>query len=208
MISDGLQGSTSPGRLQLLGIAPTVRHADYLANWLDVLREEHGLPARNVHVMPSPADGMSLEDAAAWYGQQLDQTGGDEPFRTRGQAFFDVLLLGVGPDAHVASLFPGHPDSAATGVWTTAVDDSPKPPPLRVSFTMEVIRSADQVWLVASGESKAEALAAAVEVYPEHVDAAVEDLEGEPLDVPAGWATGRSATRWFLDEAAASRLGG
>lgn len=160
------------------------------------------------HVVAAPAldeepDRLGAEDAAADYAEQMQVIA-----QRDGLPVLDVVMLGVGPDAHVASLFPGHPDSAVTGVWTTAVDDSPKLPPLRVSFTMEVIRSADQVWLVASGESKAEALAAAAEVYPEHVDAAVEDLEGEPLDVPAGWATGRSATRWFLDEAAASRLGG
>ncbi|WP_374929587.1 6-phosphogluconolactonase [Kytococcus sedentarius] len=160
------------------------------------------------HVVPPPADDdepdrLDAEDAAVDYAEAMQVI----PQRD-GLPVLDVVMLGVGPDAHVASLFPGHPDSATTGVWTTAVDDSPKPPPLRVSFTMEVIRSAEEVWLVASGDGKAEAMERAVEVLPEHVDQSVEDLEGEPLDVPAGWATGRSATRWFLDEAAASRLVG
>ncbi|MDN6400177.1 MAG: 6-phosphogluconolactonase, partial [Brachybacterium sp.] len=99
------------------------------------LQEKAGLPARHVHVMPSPADGMSLEDAAAWYGQQLDQMGGDEPFRTRGRAFFDVLLLGVGPDGHIASLFPEHPGQRRVRASATGVTDSPKPPPERISLT-------------------------------------------------------------------------
>ncbi|HLQ81706.1 MAG TPA: 6-phosphogluconolactonase, partial [Brachybacterium sp.] len=117
--------------------------------------QERGLPARHIHVMPSPADGMSLDDAAAWYGQQLDQMGGDEPFRTRGRAFFDVLLLGVGPDGHIASLFPEHPGQRRVSASATGVTDSPKPPPERISLTWPVLNSARHVALLVAGAEKA-----------------------------------------------------
>ncbi|OFT45702.1 6-phosphogluconolactonase [Brachybacterium sp. HMSC06H03] len=159
---------------------------------LDVLREEHGLPARNVHVMPSPADGMSLEDAAAWYGQQLDQTGGDEPFRTRGQAFFDVLLLGVGPDGHIASLFPQHPAQEKVLGSAVAVTGSPKPPSQRISLTWPVLNSARHVALLVAGAEKAEAVRAAHEGV-------------DPWEVPASAVRGLESTTWVLDEAAAGR---
>ena len=162
------------------------------ASLLDVLREEHGLPARNVHVMPSPADGMSLEDAAAWYGQQLDQTGGDEPFRTRGQAFFDVLLLGVGPDGHIASLFPQHPAQEKVLGSAVAVTGSPKPPSQRISLTWPVLNSARHVALLVAGEEKAEAVRAAHDGV-------------DPWEVPASAVRGLESTTWVLDEAAAGR---
>ena len=159
---------------------------------LDVLREEHGLPARNVHVMPSPADGMSLEDAAAWYGQQLDQTGGDEPFRTRGQAFFDVLLLGVGPDGHIASLFPQHPAQEKVLASAVAVTGSPKPPSQRISLTWPVLNSARHVALLVAGAEKADAVRAAHDGV-------------DPWEVPASAVRGLDSTTWVLDEAAAGR---
>ena len=159
---------------------------------LDVLREEHGLPARNVHVMPSPADGMSLEDAAAWYGQQLDQTGGDEPFRTRGQAFFDVLLLGVGPDGHIASLFPQHPAQEKVLGSAVAVTGSPKPPSQRISLTWPVLNSARHVALLVAGAEKADAVRAAHDGV-------------DPWEVPASAVRGLDSTTWVLDEAAAGR---
>ncbi len=162
------------------------------ASLLDVLREEHGLPARNVHVMPSPADGMSLEDAAAWYGQQLDQTGGDEPFRTRGQAFFDVLLLGVGPDGHIASLFPQHPAQEKVLGSAVAVTGSPKPPSQRISLTWPVLNSARHVALLVAGAEKAEAVRAAHDGV-------------DPWEVPASAVRGLESTTWVLDEAAAGR---
>ncbi|HJC70075.1 MAG TPA: 6-phosphogluconolactonase, partial [Candidatus Brachybacterium intestinipullorum] len=162
---------------------------------LDVLREQDGLPARNVHIMPSPADGMSLEDAAAWYGQQLDQMGGDEPFRTRGQAFFDVLLLGMGPDGHIASLFPQHPGQENVLASAVAVTGSPKPPSERISLTWPVLNSSRHVALLVAGAEKAEAVRDA--------HAAV-----DPWAVPASAVRGLESTTWVLDEAAAGRPAG
>jgi glucose-6-phosphate dehydrogenase assembly protein OpcA len=157
---------------------------------LTPLQEKAGLPARNIHVMPSPADGMSLDDAAAWYGQQLDQMGGDEPFRTRGRAFFDVLLLGVGPDGHIASLFPQHPGQRRVSASATAVTDSPKPPAERISLTWPVLNSARHVALLVAGAEKAGAVA---------------DGHGniDPWRVPASAVRGLETTTWYLDEAAA-----
>ena len=152
-----------------------------------------GLPLRNVHPMPSPADGMSLEDAAAWYGQQLDQMGGDEPFRTRGQAFFDVVWLGVGPDAHVASLFPNHPDQEDVAASAIPVRNSPKPPPERLSLTWPVLNSSRHVGLLVAGGEKAEAVAAG-------------HGKIDPRRVPASAVRGLESTTWFLDEAAAAQL--
>lgn len=162
---------------------------------LDVLREEHGLPTRNVHVMPSPTDGMSLEDAAAWYGQQLDQMGGDAPFRTRGQAFFDVLLLGVGPDGHIASLFPQHPAQERVLASAVAVTESPKPPSQRISLTWPVLNSARHVALLVAGAEKADAVRAAHDGV-------------DPWEVPASAVRGLESTTWVLDEAAAGRSAG
>ena len=154
--------------------------------------QEAGMPPRNIHAMPSPADGMSLEEATAWYGQQLDQSGGDEPFRTRGRAFFDVLLLGVGPDGHIASLFPEHPDQRQVGATAVAVSNSPKPPPERISLTWPVLNSARHVALLVAGEEKAAAVAAG------HGDI-------EPWVLPASAVRGLHSTTWFLDRAAASQ---
>ncbi|WP_394214637.1 6-phosphogluconolactonase [Brachybacterium vulturis] len=154
------------------------------------LQSTAGLPARHVHVMPSPADGMSLDDAAAWYGQQLDQMGGDEPFSTRGQAFFDVLLLGVGPDGHIASLFPQHPGQRRVTTSAAGVTDSPKPPSERISLTWPVLNSARHVALLVAGAEKA---------------GAVRDAHGQidPWRVPASSVRGLESTTWYLDEAAA-----
>ena len=105
----------------------------------------------------------------------------------------DVLLLGVGPDGHVASLFPHHPsfeEGQRAGRSVIAVHDSPKPPPTRLSLTLPVIQAAEQVWCVVSGEDKADAVA--------------EALAG-PGDLPASRATGAQRTLWLIDEAAASR---
>ena len=111
-------------------------------------------PART-HLMPSP-DGPAGEDAEAaaqLYARELESVSGAPGTGPR----FDVCLLGVGPDGHVASLFPGRPSLAADGL-TVAEDESPKPPPVRVSLTIGAINASSQVWLVAAGAEKASAV--------------------------------------------------
>lgn len=151
------------------------------------------LPAQRVHRMPSVSDGMSLDEAAAWYGQQLDLAGGDAPFRTRGQAFFDVLLLGVGPDGHIASLFPHHEDQRQTGANAIAVRESPKPPSERISLSWPVVNSARHVALLVAGAEKAEAVARAQQGI-------------DPEATPASAVRGLESTTWYLDAAAAGLL--
>ena len=155
--------------------------------------QEAGMPERNIHRMPSPFDGVSREEGAAWYGQQLDLAGGDQPFRTRGRAFFDVLWLGMGPDGHVASLFPEHPDQRETGASAVGVDDSPKPPSERISLTWPVLNSARHVGVLVAGEDKAAAAARA------HGDI-------DPWNTPASAVRGLESTTWYLDKAAAKDL--
>lgn len=141
-------------------------------------------PAR-VHEMPASDAGLpDVEAAAAAYGQQV---------RTHGSGAFDVVMLGVGPDGHVASLFPGFPQLDVDDRIAVAVTASPKPPPERVSLTYGALNRAREVWFLASGDSKADAVARA--------------LGGaDPHDVPAAGVHGRERTHWLLDRPAAGRL--
>jgi len=95
----------------------------------------------------------------------------------------DLVLLGVGPDGHVASLFPGRANlDDVSSVFL--IEDSPKPPPVRISFTMALINSADQVWIVAAGEGKA--------------DAVTKIVEGD-LSIPASYVRANRHTRLIVD---------
>jgi len=96
----------------------------------------------------------------------------------------DFVLLGVGEDGHVASLFPGHPALQADGL-TVGIHDSPKPPPERVSLTLEALRDAGRVMILATGKGKADAVALA--------------RRGES---PSGMIAG---ARWLIDRAAAGQ---
>lgn len=161
---------------------------------LDGLVAEHGLPAANVHPMPGPTSVATPEEGAAAYAELLREHAGDHPDEqgegTVAVPAFDVLLLGMGPDGHVASLFPGHEVLAAQGT-TTGVHASPKPPPERVSLTFDAIRSAREVWIVAAGAEKAEQVAAAL-------------ADGPVTEVPAAGAVGQARTLWLLDAAAST----
>jgi 6-phosphogluconolactonase len=141
---------------------------------------------RRVHEMPA-SDGPhdSLEDAAEAYGDEV---------RRLGSGQFDVLMLGVGPDGHVASLFPGYPQLDVDDTIAVPVTDSPKPPPERITLTFGALNRSSEVWFVVSGEGKADAVAKAL-------------ADGTDLhDIPAVGVTGQDSTVWFVDEAAASRL--
>jgi 6-phosphogluconolactonase len=105
---------------------------------------------------------------------------------------FDVLLLGLGPDAHVASLFPGMPALYDTRS-VVAVHGAPKPPPTRVSLTLPAIQSAREVWVIAAGGEKAGAVRLALS-------------DSGPVQVPAAGARGRAETLFLLDRAAASKI--
>jgi 6-phosphogluconolactonase len=118
--------------------------------WFDVA----GVSPGNVHRMP--ADDPDLTSAASSYAAELARCLG-RPVR------LDFVLLGVGPDGHVASLFPGHPAGLDEQHLVLGVGDAPKPPPRRLTLTMPVLAGARRVVVVAFGESKAEALFQAVE---------------------------------------------
>ncbi|MFM9367202.1 6-phosphogluconolactonase [Streptomyces sp. Da 82-17] len=149
-------------------------------------------PAR-VHAMPASDGpyGIDADAAAEAYATELAAAARPE---NHGEVpTFDVLLLGVGPDTHVASLFPELPAVRETERMVVGVHGAPKPPPTRISLTLPAIRSAREVWLLAAGEDKAQAAAIALSGAGE-------------IQAPAAGARGRSRTLWLLDSAAASQL--
>lgn len=117
------------------------------------------IPASNVHRMPA-AGSFTLEEAARAYQAELAAFTTD--LNALGAPSFDITFLGVGPDAHIASLFPGLEGVTVTDKPVIAVHNSPKPPPERVSLTLPVLNASQRVWIVAAGADKAEAVKAAV----------------------------------------------
>jgi 6-phosphogluconolactonase len=142
-----------------------------------------GADPANVHPMPSTGDAADVDAGAAAYASSLREHGSGE---------FDVVMLGIGPDGHIASLFPGFPQLDDDGI-AVGVTGSPKPPPERISLTFAALNRARSVWFLVSGAGKASAVASA--------------LGGADLhEVPAAGASGREETIWFLDREAASQL--
>ncbi|WP_369379942.1 6-phosphogluconolactonase [Streptomyces sp. cg36] len=148
---------------------------------------------RRVHAMPASDGpyGSDVDAAAAAYAEELAAAAGPEDHGD--VPAFDVLMLGVGPDTHVASLFPELPGVREQERTVVGVHGAPKPPPVRVSLTLPAIRSAREVWLLAAGEDKARAAAIALSGAGE-------------VQAPAAGAYGRGRTLWLLDSAAASQL--
>lgn len=146
-------------------------------------------PAR-LHPMPAldGPDGKDVDAAAARYADELSRAA---PHR-RGVPAFDVLLLGVGPEGHVASIFPESP-AAHDERPVVAVHGCPKPPPTRITLGFSALTAAREVWLLVAGAEKAAAVAMA--------------LSGAGrVALPAAGAVGRTQTLWLLDEAAAAQL--
>ena len=137
------------------------------------------------HAVPT---GGSAEEAASAYASEIRRR---VPAGPDGVPALDLALLGLGEDGHVASLFPHAPALDARGEICVAVHDAPKPPPDRVSLTLDVLRAARSAVILAVGEGKARAAAAA--------------LSGPDPGVPASLLAD-GALELILDRAAAREL--
>jgi 6-phosphogluconolactonase len=151
------------------------------------------IPSSHVHTMPA-SDGEFGSDlgAAALAYEQLLAANAEPGERAPN---FDVHLLGMGPEGHINSLFPDTPAVLETTHMVVAVEDSPKPPPQRITLTLPAIQRSREVWLMVSGAAKADAVAAAIG-------------GAQPVSIPAAGAVGLETTLWLLDEEAASKLPG
>jgi 6-phosphogluconolactonase len=151
------------------------------------------LPTDPNRVHPMPAsdgpDGDDPEAAAARYARMLADAARPGTARL---PHFDLLLLGVGEDGHVASVFPEHPAAYETRP-VTAVRGSPKPPPTRLTMTLPAINAAEEVWLLAAGVEKAGAVGMAL-------------TGAGPVQLPAAGVHGVERTVWLLDRAAAAEV--
>jgi 6-phosphogluconolactonase len=138
--------------------------------------------ATHVHSIAGNDCSLSAAAAADEYAATLP----DEPF--------DIVLLGMGPDGHVASLFPKYPQVHETERACVELFDSPKPPPVRITMTFPTLNRAEAVWFLVSGEEKSDAVARAL------AD------DGTIDETPALGVRGLQDTVWLIDQQAASRL--
>lgn len=146
---------------------------------------DRALTEATVHPFPAAGAGLDLDAAAAQACAELTPL-----------PRFTVVLLGMGPDSHVASLFPQHEGLQVSGVPAAPVRNSPKPPPERLTLTREAICAADEVWFTVAGADKAEAVKA---VRSRRAEGVADEAH------PATLVSGTAATLWWLDEAACGR---
>ena len=150
----------------------------------EALLQHVAVPEHNVFRYASP-ETSSLDDAAAAYASTVREQAPDG---------FDIHLLGMGPEGHINSLFPHTPELQNPEDIAVPVRDCPKPPPERVSLSLEAVNNSDEVWLLVSGEAKAEAAAK------------VAARTDEEFLWPAALASGKKSTLLWVDEEAAAKL--
>lgn len=137
------------------------------------------IESADIHMMPAQDGRADSHQCAAEYETEL------------GDTVFDVTLLGIGPDGHVGSIFPDHPSFDPTSRTVIGVTDAPKPPSERISLTLAAMNRSDEIWIITTGNDKADAVARA--------------LSGD-MSLPAAHLAARSSNYWFLDEEAAAEL--
>ncbi|KAI9017960.1 6-phosphogluconolactonase [Phycomyces nitens] len=164
-------------------------HAD--SNYLELkktLLDHVNVPVKQVHTINTKyAVEKNAAAAADDYEQQLKEFFGPK------LPSFDLILLGMGPDGHCCSLFPGHPLLEEHSRWVAPITDSPKPPPERITLTYPVVNNAKTVVFVTAGEGKQEMVQKIIE-QPEL------RLPCQRVQVANG------GLYWFVDEAAAGQL--
>jgi 6-phosphogluconolactonase len=144
-----------------------------------------GFTGEHVHRMPASDSGQSLDEAAKAYATEL------HTLLPEGRQCFDLVFLGIGPDAHVASLFPHREAEAESLASVIAVRNSPKPPAERLSLTLQKLNSASHVWLMTAGHDKADAIRLTLGISNVAI-------------APASAVSGLGETRVYCDQSASS----
>lgn len=162
---------------------------DYLADTRLLMQVD--IPAENVHRVFGPDASATVVESASTYAADIESSAATRA--REGRPAFDIVLLSVGPDGHVASLFP-ETASLTSDASTLAIHNSPKPPPVRVSLGYTSLNDCSEVWLLASGEEKADI-----------IDMMMTQGAGF-LQVPAVGVKGEDRTLLLIDESAASKL--
>jgi 6-phosphogluconolactonase len=139
--------------------------------------------ATRLHEFPAADEGLSLDDAAQEFADHVELI----------KPHFDLTFLGMGPDGHICSLFPGKPLPPA-GVSIIAEHDSPKPPSQRLSFTYQAVNASDEIWFLVAGADKADAVEVAFSDNPEAL--------------PVGRIKAANRTVWFVDNSAGAKVWG
>ena len=155
----------------------------------DALLDHLPTPEANIHPFPASDEIEDIDRAADAYAEVLRH------HASQGHAVprFDITFLGVGPDGHIASLFPERDRARERDRTVVPVRNAPKPPPDRLTLTMSALNTSRRIWLVLSGAEKASALGLALA-------GASED------EVPVAGAMGRKRTVFFVDAAAAAKV--
>ncbi|KAL3524444.1 hypothetical protein ACH5RR_017278 [Cinchona calisaya] len=165
--------------------------SNYKLAW-DGFLSKVSIPQSNIYAIN---DKKSPEDAADDYEERHQDLVARKILplsEATGFPKFDLMLLGMGPDGHVASLFPNRTQRFEKKRWVTFIKDSPKPPPPRITYTFPVINSSSEIAMVVTGAEIANA---------------VKDALGNPnSELPAAEVSPEGLLTWFLDKDAASKL--
>ena len=174
-------------------VGPEDEESNYLLARQTLLDRASGLVERNVHRMQGE---LGPEQGAERYAEELRS---HAPLQHDGLPALDVIVLGIGPDGHVASLFPGASTlEAQAPLLCLGVHDSPKPPPERITLTLPVLQAARRCVLLVTGAGKADALDAMLGEPSRHVPASL--LRRGRLSVIADDAASPQAPKELTDQ--------